>query len=114
VRADPIHPAEKDLAAKLIDATAQPIVWPEYRDDSAEQLAALVRAALEKRPLTPPPSEPVPVLPLLEALQESVAAALRTQTPATIPSHRDVHGRNRGETHEPTFVAHAGRSQCAV
>ena len=86
VRADPIHPAEKDLAAKLIDATAQPIVWSEYRDDSAEQLAALVQAAVQKRPLTPPPSEPVPVLPLLEALQQSVAKALRTQTPATEPA----------------------------
>ena len=85
LRAGPIHPAEKDLAAKLIDATAQPIVWSEYRDDRAEQMAALVQAALEKRPLTPPPAEPVPVLPLLEALQESVAAALRTQTPATDP-----------------------------
>ena len=85
LRAGPIHPAEKDLAAKLIDATTQPIVWSQYRDDSAEQMAALVQAALQKRPLTPPPSEPVPVLPLLEALQESVAAALRTQTPATDP-----------------------------
>jgi DNA end-binding protein Ku len=86
LRAGPIHPAEKDLAAKLIDATAQPIVWSEYRDDSAEQAAALVQAALEKRPLTPPPLEPVPVLPLLEALQQSVAAALRTQTSAPEPA----------------------------
>jgi len=86
LRVGPIHPAEKDLAAKLIDATAQPVVWSEYRDDSAEQMAALVQAALEKRPLTPPPSEPVPVLPLLEALQESVAAALRSQTPVPEPA----------------------------
>ena len=86
LRIGPIQAAERDLAAKLIDATAQPIVWSEYRDDSAEQLAALVQAAVQKRPLTPPPSEPVPVLPLLEALQQSVAAALRTQTPAAEPT----------------------------
>ena len=86
LRIGPIHAAERDLAAKLIDATAQPIVWSEYRDDSAEQLAALVQAAVQKRPLTSPPSEPVPVLPLLEALQQSVAKALRTQTPAAEPT----------------------------
>ena len=90
VRAGPIHPAEQDLAARLIDATAQPVVWSEYRDDRAEQMAALVRAAMEKRPLTPPPSEPVPVLPLLEALQQSVAAALRTQTSAPEPAPSSI------------------------
>jgi hypothetical protein len=40
------------------------------------------QAAVQKRPLTPPPSEPMPVLPLLEALQQCVAAALRTDRAA--------------------------------
>lgn len=69
-----ITDAEKDLAGKLIDAHTQPVNWSEYRDDRAEQLAALVQAAIDKRPLTPTPAEVLPMLPLLEALQKSVAA----------------------------------------
>ena len=69
-----ISDAEKDLAGKLIDAQTQPVNWSEYRDDRAEQLAVLVQAAIDKRPPVPAPAEVLPMLPLLEALQKSVAA----------------------------------------
>jgi DNA end-binding protein Ku len=81
LRVGPVSAAEKDLAGKLIDAGSQPVEWSAYRDDRAEQLAALVQAALEKRPPTPAPAEPVPLLPLLEALQKSLAAARADQAP---------------------------------
>ena len=77
-----IAAAEKDLAVQLIDALAEPVDWSAYRDDRAEQLAALVQAAVEKQPLYPPPAEPVAVLPLREALQQSLAAARRRQSPS--------------------------------
>src|SRR5262249_32088801 len=51
LRAGQVSAAEKDLAGKLIDAGSQPLDWSAYRDDRAEQLAALAQAALEKRPL---------------------------------------------------------------
>ena len=88
LRAGPIAEAEKDLAIQLIDAIAQPVVWSDYRDDRAEQLAALVQAAVEKRPLSPPPAEPTPVLPLREALQQSLAAARRCERPAAASPRR--------------------------
>jgi DNA end-binding protein Ku len=88
--------AEQELAVRLIDATAQPLDWSAYRDDSAEQLAALVEAALTRRPVPPPAAEPVAVLPLLEALKQSVAAALRAQEPAPA-----VGPRRRARTKAP-------------
>ena len=71
-----VSAAEQELAIKLIDASTQPIDWSVYRDDSADQLAALIDATLQGRPLTPVVSAEVPVLPLVEALQQSLAAAL--------------------------------------
>ena len=76
-----VSPAEQELAIKLIDASTQPIDWSAYRDDSADQLAALVEATLQGRSLTPVVEAKVSVLPLLEALQQSVAAALAGQDP---------------------------------
>ncbi len=69
-----ISAAEEDLAGKLIDSHTQPVNWSEYRDDRTEQLAMLVQAAIDKRPPTAAPAEVLPMLPLLEALQKSVAA----------------------------------------
>jgi len=76
----------------LIDASTQPIDWSAYRDDRAEQLAALVEATLQGRSLTPVVEAKAPVLPLLEALQQTVAAALRDQIPADTVASR---GRSR-------------------
>jgi DNA end-binding protein Ku len=81
LRGGTVSAAEQDLARKLIDASTQPVDWSAYRDDRAEQLAALVEATLQGRPLMPLVEAKVPVLSLLEALQQSVAAALREQAP---------------------------------
>src|SRR5262249_30757139 len=80
-QAGPVSAAEQDLAAQLIDAGTRSVDWSTYRDDRAEQLAALAQAALDKRPLTPAPAEPVPLLPLLQALHQSVAAARAQPAP---------------------------------
>jgi DNA end-binding protein Ku len=66
--------SERDLAGQLIALASGPVDWARYRDSSAEELAALIEA---KRAQQPPPvsaAEPV-VLHLLDALQQSVAAA---------------------------------------
>jgi non-homologous end joining protein Ku len=101
LRAGPVSAAEKDLAGKLIDAGSQPVDWSAYRDDRAEQLAALVQAALEKRPPTPAPAEPVPLLPLLEALQKSVAAARGNQAPPPTAAGNGVAPPRRSKGKRP-------------
>src|SRR6266852_6575706 len=85
-----VSAAEQELAIKLIDAGTQPIDWSVYRDDSADQLAALIDATLQGRSLTPVVSAEVPVLPLVEALQQSLAAALggKTQPAAAAQNNR--------------------------
>jgi len=88
LRGGTLNAAEQDLAGKLIDASTQPIDWSAYRDDRAEQLAALAEATLQGRSLTPVIEAKAPVLPLLEALQQSVAAALRDQAPAEAVASR--------------------------
>jgi DNA end-binding protein Ku len=73
---DPVAiPEELHLAGLLIDAASGPVDWPQYRDDSAAELAALIEAKVAGRPLVSPAAEPVAVLSLLEALKQSVAAA---------------------------------------
>ncbi len=67
---------ERDLARQLIALASGPVDWARYRDTSAEELAALIEM---KRAQQPPPAvteEPV-VVRLLDALQQSVAAARR-------------------------------------
>ncbi len=94
-----ISDAEKDLASQLIDAQSQPLNWSEYRDDRAEQLAVLVQAAIEQRPLTPAPAAAVPMLPLLEALRKSVAAI---PTAASLPRiNGATHPRQRTAKRSP-------------
>jgi len=88
LRCGTVNAAEQDLAGKLIDASTQPIDWSAYRDDRAEQLTALVEATLQGRSLTPVVEARAPALPLLEALQQSVAAALRDQAPADAVASR--------------------------
>jgi len=77
LRASAIGAAESRLAGLLIDACSQPVRWSEYRDDSAEQLTALVEAKLQGRTPEAPAVEETPILSLLDALQQSVAAAER-------------------------------------
>ena len=66
---------ELELAGTLIDAADGPVDWAQYRDDAAAQLEKLVEAKIQGRPLDAPQEEPAQVLQLLEALQQSVAAA---------------------------------------
>src|SRR5262245_30916955 len=82
LRAGPVSAAERDLAGKLMDAACRPVDWAAYRDDRAEHFAALVQAALEKGPPTAAAAEPVPLLPLLEALQKSIAALSAPESPS--------------------------------
>ena len=57
---------------ELIDAASGPVDWSAYADQTAAELRALVEAKIQGQ--TPRPAEPaVVVLPLLEALQQSVA-----------------------------------------
>src|SRR5256885_2305585 len=80
-RPAPADAAEGRLAATLIDAASEPVCWDEYRDDSAEQLAALVEARLQGRTPQAAAPEETPVLNLLDALRQSVAA-LQSPPPA--------------------------------
>ena len=59
LRPAPVSEAERDLAGKLIEAHSQSVDWSDYRDDRTEQFAALVQAAIEKRPLLPVPAAPM-------------------------------------------------------
>ena len=63
---------EMQLAAQLIDAASGPVDWSAYADSTAAELRALAEAKIQGQ--VPCPAEPTAmVLPLLEALQQSVA-----------------------------------------
>src|SRR5207244_859875 len=85
LRPAPAGATEGRLAAALIDAASQPVCWDEYRDDSAEQLAALVEARLQGRMPEAAAPEETPVLNLLDALRQSVAT-LQSPPPAEVAS----------------------------
>jgi len=91
------QPEEQQLAARLIDtATVAAIDWAKYRDDTAEQLTALIEAKIAGRQWVLPAEEPPPVLPLLDALKQSVAATQgKTHTLAIKPQKRSVPARRR-------------------
>jgi non-homologous end joining protein Ku len=74
---------ELQLACTLIDSASRPVDWSQFRDDTAEQLTALVEAKIAGQPLTPPAEQPDQVLHLLDALKQSVAAAARTREAST-------------------------------
>jgi DNA end-binding protein Ku len=64
---------ELRLAGLLIDAAAGTIDWSAYRDQAAQELKALIEAKLAGQPVTTLEPERA-ILPLLEALKQSVAA----------------------------------------
>jgi DNA end-binding protein Ku len=74
LRSVPVGEAEARLAVALIEAYSRPPRWSDYRDDSAERLAALVEARLRGLSSPSPVPEEVPALTLLDALRQSVAA----------------------------------------
>jgi DNA end-binding protein Ku len=64
---------ELRLAGLLIDAAAATIDWSAYRDQAAQELKALIEARLAGQPVATLEPERA-ILPLLQALQQSVAA----------------------------------------
>jgi DNA end-binding protein Ku len=64
---------EMRLAGLLIDAAAGTIDWTAYRDQAAQELKALIEAKLAGQPVAMLEPERA-ILPLLEALKQSVAA----------------------------------------
>ena len=85
LRTGPAGEAEQRLAGLLIEAASQPFAWADYRDDTAEQLRALIEAKLQGRPLEAPAVGEAPVLRVLDALQQSVTRTLE-QAPAAGPA----------------------------
>jgi non-homologous end joining protein Ku len=75
LREEPVAEQELKLALMLMDAAGGPVDWSVYRDDTAEQLEKLVAAKVAGHKPAAPPDEPVQVIQLLEALQQSVARA---------------------------------------
>jgi DNA end-binding protein Ku len=64
---------EMRLAGLLIDAASRAVEWRAYRDQAAEELKTLIEAKLAGQPAAV--TEPArAILPLLEALKQSVAA----------------------------------------
>ncbi|MGZ4662882.1 MAG: non-homologous end joining protein Ku [Arthrobacter sp.] len=70
---------EEKMLGVLMDACSQAIAWEDYRDDRAAQVTALLEAKLQGRSLAAPAMEEGPVLHLLDALKQSVAASLAKQ-----------------------------------
>jgi DNA end-binding protein Ku len=70
---------ELRLAGLLIDAASGAVEWRTYRDQAAQELKALIEAKLAG-PSTATPEPPRALVPLLEALQQSVAAQTDSET----------------------------------
>ena len=83
--------AERALAGQLIALASGPVDWARYRDTQAEELAVLIETKRAQQPLPEATAEPV-VLRLLDALQQSVAAA-RQGLESAEPKARKPRGR---------------------
>ena len=66
---------ELRLAGVLIEAASGEVDWGAYRDTTAQELRALVEAKLQGHKAQEGGRPARAILPLLEALQQSVAAA---------------------------------------
>jgi DNA end-binding protein Ku len=86
--------AERDLADQLIALVSGPVDWARYRDTSAEELAVLIQAKVAGQP--PAAADEPVVLPLLEALKQSVAAARDGSAAAAAPSRKPRARRKTG------------------
>jgi DNA end-binding protein Ku len=94
LRAGPATAQELALAGQLLQAASGPVDWAQYRDTTADELAALVQAKLANRPVVTPDPDTGSGLPFLEALKQSVAAA-RAQPPAA-PARKARAARRAG------------------
>jgi non-homologous end joining protein Ku len=82
---------ELRLAGLLIEAASGAVAWGGYRDQAAQELKALLEAKLAGQPQAT--TEPArAILPLLEALQQSVAELGSTaqSAPRSIDTPRDA------------------------
>jgi DNA end-binding protein Ku len=87
--------AELQLAGQLLEAASGAVDWRDYRDQAAEELRALVQAKLAGQQARA--DEPARmVLPLLEALQQSVAASQKEAQPASSKGPAARKPRQRG------------------
>jgi DNA end-binding protein Ku len=84
-------PEELRLAGMLIDAASGAVDWQAYRDQAAHEIRSLLETKLQGQPAAAEPARMV--LPLLEALQQSVAAAT--------PPAADVRPVARRQTRAP-------------
>jgi DNA end-binding protein Ku len=89
--------AERALASQLLALSGGPLDWGRYRDTRAEELAALLQAKIAQQPVAAPADEPV-LLPLLEALKQSVAHVSPQETAgAAAASARKPRVRRKSE-----------------
>lgn len=96
-RTAPSCPAGADqellLAGQLIAAASGAVDWSRYRDQAAQEMRSLVEGHLAGRP-TPTTAEPV-LLPLLQALRDSLAGSATEPTPPTKSSGRGAEATPR-------------------
>jgi DNA end-binding protein Ku len=93
---------ESQLAGQLIEAaSAATVAWSEYRDDTAAQLAALVEAKLQGRPLPAAAPEEGAMGNLLEALQRSVAQAQEPKVLSVRRAAPTAEGRKKNSRRTP-------------
>jgi non-homologous end joining protein Ku len=78
----------------LLEAGSAPLDWRRYRDVTADELTALIKAKVAGRRLAAPPEEPVEALHLLDALKQSVAVA-RKNAEAAKSKQRKPSSRKR-------------------
>lgn len=78
------------MASLLLDAVSGDIDWFSYRDERAEEMRQLIEAKVAGQPIDA--DEPAPaLLPLLDALKQSVATA---QANGTTPRVRTTPAQN--------------------
>jgi DNA end-binding protein Ku len=73
---------ERALARQLLALSGGSLDWGRYRDTRAEELTALLHAKIAQQPAAPAAEEPV-LLPLLDALKQSVAQVQHAETART-------------------------------
>jgi len=99
--------AELHLAGLLIDAASGVLDWAGYRDDTAQELRGLVEAKLHGQAAV---AESLPlVLPLLQALEQSVATPKRSGRRRRQPRPRPQPRRPRPRPRPRGLPANAAR-----
>ena len=76
----------------MIAYASGPLDWARYRDTNADELAALLQTKIANQPPIVSANEPVAVLHLLDALEQSVAAAT-SAAPRNGKAHKSRSGR---------------------